>query len=475
MQFPTQTSLLVALHISLAVWGVYHVLLYKRDPRGAVGWIIAIVIIPYGGPIAYSLFGINRVKLRARGLKKQLFAVDYEIGVRTEAMQIDESEGLRTIGHRVTGRAVTTGNRVEPLINGDVAYPHMLASIAQARERILLATYILKSDSAGMQFADALQQAQQRGVDVKVLVDGFGENYSWPPMSRVLRKLGIKVARFLPPRLLPPSIYFNLRNHRKLLVVDGRIAYAGGMNISSDHTGSSDRPLRVTDVHFALHGPVTGELAQMFYHDWQFTTAETRLPEKPAANTVDEQSPEQDMLCRLVPDSPGEELDALVLTIAGVISAARESIDIMTPYFLPMRELIAALQSAALRGVRVRVVLPQKNNLFFVHWANRNMLADLLHWNIEVFYQPAPFCHTKLLCIDNDYTLIGSANLDPRSLRLNFELGIEVFSGELNAKMRAHIDAAVSVSRELTAKELAERSIPVRLRDSAFALLSPYL
>ena len=136
---------------------------------------------------------------------------------------------------------------------------------------------------------------------------------------------------------------------------------------------------------------------------------------------------------------------------------------------------VASLQAAALRGVKVRVVLPALNNLFYVHWANRNILAELLRWGVEAYYQPAPFCHSKILCVDNEYCLVGSANLDPRSLRLNFELGIEVFSEQLSDDLRAHIESAIATSELITHASLLERSVPVRLRDSVAGLFSPYL
>jgi cardiolipin synthase len=304
-----------------------------------------------------------------------------------------------------------------------------------------------------------------------VLIDGFGELYSLPRASKLLRGRNIKVARFLPPKLLPPSVYVNLRNHRKVLIVDDVVAYAGGMNISDDNTSTAEQPRTVSDVHFQLRGPVVAELAQLFCRDWQFAGGAS------SAATESAQIPQDcgDMLCRTVPDGPGDDLDALALTIQAVISAASQSIDIMTPYFLPSRELIASLQSAALRGIKVRIILPRKNNLFYMHWAHRNTLAELLNWDIEVFYQPAPFCHSKLLCIDHEYTLMGSANLDPRSLRLNFELGIEVFSEGLNKELRAHIESVIATSEAVTYDDLRNRPVRMRLRDSAAALLAPYL
>jgi cardiolipin synthase len=357
-----------------------------------------------------------------------------------------------------------------PLHNGEAAYPAMIEAIEQARNRVLLVTYILNSDRVGSRFANALESAVGRGVEVLVLVDGVGEMYSWRRASKALRKRGINAARFLPPRLLPPSIYLNLRNHRKLLIVDHDVAFAGGMNISDHHIASDEGPRRVSDVHFKLQGPIIDSLAEIFYRDWHFTTGEKHENDQQCSPVANGNAD-----CRAIPDGPDGELDALALTIQSVVCSASESVEIMTPYFLPSRELIASLQTAALRGVSVRIVLPGKNNLFYIHWANRNTLTELLRWGIEAYYQPAPFCHSKILCVDQEYSLIGSANLDPRSLRLNYELGVEVFSTELCSELRAHFESVVAASEPIKYEQLVSRSVPTRLRDSAVALFSPYL
>ncbi|MDZ7769532.1 MAG: phospholipase D-like domain-containing protein [Woeseiaceae bacterium] len=464
------TYLLVLVYFAPAAWGVYHALLYKRDPRAAMGWIMACIFIPYGGPIAYFLFGINRVRTRAQGLQRRFLHVGYEVGLRKIQSAHKGEVGIRYAGWRVSGNAITDGNDVRPLYNGEAAYPEMLAAIDQASERVMLATYIFKVDATGLAFADALQRAVARGVDVRVLIDGVGELYSWRRPSRMLRKRGVPVARFLPPRLLPPSIYVNLRHHRKMLLVDNQVGFAGGMNISDQHTSATNQEREISDVHFALRGPVVSDLVDLFCFDWHFASGtpvevtNAAPPHQPA-----------DMGCRVLPDGPDDELDALASTIQTVISAAEKSVDIMTPYFLPGRELMASIESAALRGVKVRLVLPQKNNLFYVDWAQRNLLAEILRWDIEAYYQPAPFCHAKLLCIDGNYSMIGSANLDTRSLRLNFELGIEVFSEAFNREIDSYFERVVAVSARARYADLANRSVGIRLRDSAAALFTPYL
>ncbi|MCB1749901.1 MAG: PLDc N-terminal domain-containing protein [Gammaproteobacteria bacterium] len=461
----------VVVHSAPAAWCVYHALLYKRDPRAATGWIMACLFVPVLGPLAYFFFGINRIHRRARSLRRPLYAIEYEGLHPREGPRVSGDVGLAAAGALVTGAAVVPGNVVTPMHNGDEAYPAMIEAIGRARHRVLLATYIMNADGAGQAFATALTAAVERGVTVQVLLDGIGEWYSMPRIARRLARGGVLTATFLRPRLLPPSIYLNLRNHRKMLVVDDAVGFVGGMNISDGNRCEMGRPRRISDIHFRLEGPVVATIAEVFRDDWAFATGKS--PPVPVTDLP--RAGPGGLGCRVIPDGPSKDLDALALTIQAAIGCAARAVDIMTPYFLPGRDLIASLVSASLRGVRVRIVLPAQNNLVYVHWANRNTLAELLQWGIEVYYQPPPFCHSKLFCVDDEYSLIGSANLDARSLRLNFEIGVEVFGAELNAALRAHVDAVIAHSQRLELGELDQRPVLVRLRDSAAALVSPYL
>lgn len=462
--------LLIFMHLAPASYSVYHILLYKRDTRAALGWIISCIFIPFGGPVAYFLFGINRVRSRARNLKRHLFKIGYEVGLTKSIPKGRYEKGIRAVGYHITGTELSAANTIEILHNGEQAYPAMLDSIKQAKIRILLTTYILKTDKTGRAFIEALSEAVDRGVDVRVLVDGVGELYSWPKASTLLVKKNVTVATFMPPSLFPPNIYLNMRNHRKLLVIDDELGFAGGMNISDDNISLTNKPRKISDIHFSFRGSFANDLSKLFHDDWLLATGEQLTSDVKVSA-----SNNGDSLCRVIPDGPGEEMDFLALTIQAVIATASESIEIMTPYFLPSRELISSLQSATLRGIKVRIVLPAKNNLFYMHWANRNILSELLQLKIEIYYQAAPFCHSKLLCIDDEYCMVGSANLDPRSLRLNYEVGIEIFSEKMNALVRTHFDDVISACTRLRRSDLENRSIPIRLRDSLVSLLSPYL
>lgn len=468
------------LHFGAAAWAIYHNLLFKRDTRAALGWIMICLLVPYLGPLTYYLFGINRIERRARGIKRGLLAVDYEIADHQSPLPLKQGQAeinklrnhspLASIGFAVTGRSLVDSNHIVAYHNGDTAYPAMLQAIESASQCVYLSSYIFKYDAIGKQFIAALERANQRGLDVKVIVDGIGNLYSFRRSSTALRKAGIKVIKFLPPTLIPPSVHINLRNHRKLLVVDNHLAYLGGMNIADENQQRVDRPRTVTDMHFSVSGPIVAQLTNLFEYDWHYASG------REATNSdVNVSQPSGNMTCRLIPDGPDESLDALAVTIQTVISTATQRIAIMTPYFIPSREMLSAIQSAVIRGVDVKIILPLKSNLFYMQWANRNLLAELLNWGVSVRYQPAPFCHTKLLCVDQSYSLIGSANIDQRSLRLNFELGLEVFSTAFNNDLYAHIDDVFERSNKLSYAELSSRSVLVRLRDSLVSLLSPYL
>jgi len=475
----TLKGVATALVVVLALVAASHALLNQRDPRAALGWIGVCLLFPFIGPLLYALFGVNRITRRARSLdhrRPRLLSFHHP----HHTLSRDELNGpeippafteLARISDAVTRRPLLRGNEIRFLRDGEETYPPMLDAIAGAKRSVYLATYIFETDATGRRFVEALAEAQSRGLDVRVLVDGIGALYSWPRATRLLKRRGVRCGRFLPPRSFPPAIHVNLRNHRKILVVDGAVAFTGGMNIGGRHMVRDPANRNPTqDLHARLAGPVARQIEDVFLSDWSFATGDVpptlRSPQPDAQGTT---------LCRTIVDGPDEDLDKLAAILQGAISAARRRIRLMTPYFLPPRELIAALQAASLRGVEVHIVLPEANNLPFVHWATRNMLWELLERGARVFCQPAPFSHTKIYLVDDHYVQIGSANLDPRSLRLNFELMVEVYGREAGELAAGFFRDALARSREVTLEEVDGRSLPVRFRDSLAWLFQPYL
>jgi cardiolipin synthase A/B len=461
----TAIALLGALFSATAV---AHALLNKRRPESAFGWIGVSLIFPFVGPLLYFLFGVNRVRTRARKLRgrEQPQLPMQEPMVAAPA----EFAPLAQLGWRAAGSQLVAGNSVDELHNGEQVYPAMLAAIAAAERRISMSTYIFDGNRSGREFAAALRAAAARGVEVRVLLDGFGELYSLPPARWLFRRSPVRVARFLPPRLLPPSLHVNMRNHRKILVVDGHTAFTGGINIGDRYLADNfANASRVVDLHFRLRGPIATHIEAVFMQDWQFVTGEALRPDQhlpAAAGTA---------LCRAIADGPDDNLDRLTTLLVGALGIAKHRIAIMTPYFLPPRELIGALQAAALRDVDVAVILPAKNNLFYVHRATRHMLWELLQRGVRVYYQPPPFVHSKLLLIDESYAQIGSANIDPRSLRLNFELTIEIYGTDVVARLGQHFEAVRGASTEVALADVEQRRLSTKVVDGVAWLFSPYL
>lgn len=445
-----------------------HALLYKRHSRAAFGWIISCFTFPFLGALLYYFFGINRVRARARKLRER--ANDPAPASGVEFALPLELEPLVQLGFAVSGAPLTGGNRVDILQNGEQTYPAMLEAIESASKHIYLATYIFETNSTGRAFISALGRAAARGVDVRVLLDGFGELYSFPRARRIFHGTGVKVARFLPARLFPPVLRVNLRNHRKILVVDDGAAFTGGINIGDRHLANSEPKLkRVVDMHFKLRGPIALQIQALFLHDWRFCTGEAISA--PSAQIA----PAGDAVCRVIADGPDNDLDQLAALLVGGIGIARRRISIMTPYFLPPREILGALQAAALRGVDVAVILPARNNLPYVHRATRHMLWELIERGVKIYYQPGPFVHSKLFLIDGQYAQIGSANLDPRSLRLNFELTVEIYDPALVGDLEHHFEAARAKSGLVRLEDVDKRPLPTRLVDGLAWLFSPYL
>lgn len=466
----------VWLAFNLAATG--HVLVQKRDVRAAIAWVGVIWLVPVVGSVLYAMLGLNRIRRRATELQRARRRLpgftprDSAIARITGESTVPEAyKPLARLGESMSGRPLLTGNAVQVLHNGDEAYPAMLAAIDAARSSVALCTYIFGDDAAGRPFVEALARAVKRGVEVRVLIDGVGARYTWPPVYRALRTAGVKTELFLPRMRDAGLAFFNLRTHRKVLTVDGRIAFTGGLNIQARNIHRDNPPRMVRDTHFRLEGPVVGQLQEVFAEDWAFTTREILdgplwFPTLLAAG---------DSTARVFTDGPDGDLEILRTVLQGALSSARESVRIVTPYFLPDQGLISALTVAALRGVRVDIVMPAKVNIPLVQWAATAQLWQMLRPGCRVHLTPKPFDHSKLLVIDRTWVLFGSSNWDPRSLRLNFELDVECFDKRLAERLDEDVRMRIAAATELTLADVDSRAGWTKLGHGLARLLSPYL
>lgn len=455
-------------------------MLHKRNVRSALGWIGLAWLAPYIGAGLYLLFGINRIQRSGASLgllNAWTGDPDWSLGAATtiSGSVLSASHpslvGMDRLSAHVSGRPLYAGNAVEPLRDGDRAFPAMLEAIDGAEKSVTLLTYIFDMDEVGLAFRDALLRAQARGVAVRVLIDGLGARYSRSNMGAELRKVGVRAESFLPtfvPRLFR---YANLRNHRKIMVVDGMVGFTGGTNIRAGHWLARDPRHPVRCIHFRIRGPVVADMQRTFATDWAFASGEQLVGEPWFAPL----SPLGPVLARGIPDGPDTDLDNMPKVMLGALAAARDRVRVVSPYFLPDEALYSALKVAALRGVRVDIVIPEKTNFAVMDWAMRPQLCELLESGCRVYLSPPPFDHSKLFTVDGVWSLIGSTNWDSRSLRLNFEYDLECYDTSLAGELDSIAEERISVSAEVDLEELRSRPFSERLRAGAARLLTPYV
>ena len=464
---PTALS---ALHLLLAMGVTSHVLLYKRETNTSAAWIGLAWLTPILGSVLYLLLGINRVQRRAMSLTGRR-ATELADGSNISGGRDDHLAQLERAGYRITHRPVEKGNSITILRNGDAAYPVMVAAIEAAQRSVVLSSYIFRSDAAGTRFIEALVEAAKRGVEVRVLIDGIGGGYFTSSTYGELRRARVPVARFMHSSVPWRMPFLNLRSHKKILGIDGRVAFAGGLNIGGENV-LHDRPAHpVIDTHFHFEGPVVAQLIDVFANDWAFTTGEQLAGERWFPEVAPHAS--GNSVARVVTSGPDQDLEKIEFVILEALSCARSAVRVMTPYFLPDERIITALALAAYRGVSVDVVLPEHSNHPTLDWGSRAQIGPLLAAGCRVWTHPAPFDHSKLMTVDGVWSLVGSSNWDVRSFRLNFELDLEVYDPAIARQVDELIVA--QQGRQISPAELRGRSLPVRMRDGAARLMLPYL
>ncbi len=474
---------LALLSIGLGTAAAIHATMTKEEVRSAIGWVGVIVLSPIVGALIYAVVGINRIRsakrishrFRAahRG-RKHLSAFDASNGMVAERFG-RRFEALKTLGDRVARHPLTRGNSIETLETGDEAYSAMQTAIETAERSILLETYIFDRDQVGLRIADALIAAVARGVCVRVLVDAVGARYSVPSIAGYLQKGGVPFDVFNGNIIIGLRLpYANLRTHRKILVVDGKVAFVGGMNIRQGFSAEFSGDLSARDTHFRVKGPVVADFFAIAAEDWHFATDESLETEEWQIATPQAGDTATGFM-RAVSTGPDGRLETNHRMVMGAFSVARDRIRIMSPYFLPDRELISALVTAARRGVQVDIVVPAKNNLTLVDHAMTAQFDQMLKNYCRIWRAEGAFNHSKLLSIDGTWAYVGSSNMDPRSLRLNFEVDLEVFEPHFAKEIDRRMEEAIAQAKPVMLEALMARPFLLRLVDKVLWLGSPYL
>ena len=462
---------------------VPRVLFRKSEPGATLAWLIVILLFPYAGLLFYTVLGTNRIR-RRRAARRE-----YDDQIEAGLVELLEPDGpggrpaapepwIDTTIFRVARNLGlgngTAGNDVVLYADGPAAFAAMIAAIHDARQHVHVEFFIFRHDRTGERVLDALIAAAKRGVEVRLLVDAVGLAMT---RTRVkffapLELAGGQVTRFLPVGWVRGWSFFNLRNHRKLLVVDGDVAFTGGMNVGDEYAGRRrrwTRPWRDTMVR--IRGPAARALQAVFARDWYFAAQESLADQRffPAPE------PAGSDVVQVVPSGPDDSLLRLHRHTLAVIEAARERLYIITPYFIPDPALASAIELAALRGVDVRIMLPLRSNHPKVKWAGRSFYEELLEAGVVIHEFDEGMLHAKALVVDGLVTSVGSANMDIRSFRLNFELNIFIYGSAFASQIEEVFVRNALASKRVDPAEYARRSLVQRFAETTARVLSPVL
>jgi len=469
-----------------------HCLLRPRDPRSTLLWLFITWALPVPGALFYLTVGINRVREKVwqkhrsdqtfrstRALHEQEERpLAYWRGIRDGMQARPADPPARALNAYLDRLApdhpLLGGNDVQVLVDAPEAFPAMFDAIRGARHHIHLQTFILGADATGRELLDALAARAAAGVQVRVLYDAFGSArarlrgffraYSGRPCLRI--------EDFTQVNPLRRRFQLNLRNHRKILVVDGAVGFTGGMNFYDAyraHAGGG----ATHDYHFRVAGPAVLELQYSFLRDWYYMTDED--PERLLAPVYFPPVPPAGRVpVRLLNSGPtASESESLLDALFAAITGAQRQILLVTPYFVPPDEIRRALRCAALRGVTVKVLVPAVNNHFYVGYASQSLYDSLLESGVRIFELPPPFLHAKAALVDDALAFVGSANLDARSLRLNYETTLVAFDGDFATALKRVVLDDFARATELSLAEWRTRPLRRRLVENFCSLLSP--
>jgi len=409
--------------VALIPW----VLVQRRDPGATIAWILTLVFLPVLGAVLFLLFGRSRVRWSAGRKRAADDALRGNlIGFRATASDVDaplvplvgEIRGLFHVGEVLSRSRATSGNRVDVLEGGAAAYAAIGEAIDAAEHHVHAEYYLIRPDSTGRWFFDKLIQAARRGVDVRLLCDGWGCLSLPRSWIKQLRTNGVQVTFFFPvsSMLLRPV---SLRNHRKIVVVDGSVAFTGGVNIGDEYLGQLPSVGAWRDMHLRIHGPAASSMQSVFLRDWYFSSHERPEGEWFFPSF---REPMGDADASILTSGPDTDSEAIHRVFFGAIVGATKRVFITTPYFVPDRALVVALQMAALQGVEVRIILPSRSNHFITLHAGRSYYEELIEAGVHIHEYVPGMIHAKMMVVDSVLSLVGSANMDLRSFRLNFEV-----------------------------------------------------
>jgi cardiolipin synthase len=443
-----------------------------RTSQGAIAWVLSLLLMPFVAIPLYWLLGRRRFSReiggrRVKDSRLAALAIGMMERLRRYEVDIPDDDAFERAAKMLGGLPFTRGNRLELLIDGEETFDNIFETIRSAKKHLCVNFFIVKSDSLGIRFQQALIERARAGVRVFFLFDEFG-SYKLP--ERYLRELkaaGVECHSFGVNRFWWSRLQLNFRNHRKIVVADGEVALIGGLNVGDEYLGRDARFGGWRDTHLAMRGPVVQAVQLVFLEDWFW--ASNSMPELVWETRLEE----ADQIAAVIPTGPADPADSWQLVVAEAANTARQRLWIASPYFVPDEGVLTALQAAAIRGVDVRILIPERPDHLLVWLSAFSYFEESMPYGVRIFRYQRGFLHQKVMLIDHRLAAVGSANLDNRSFRLNFEItGFSpdpAFVDEVARMLEADFEASV----EARVEDFSEKPFLFRAACRVARLLAP--
>ncbi|WP_071133771.1 cardiolipin synthase [Millionella massiliensis] len=471
---------LLVFYFLLVIATVFTVLHERRDPVRALSWIAVIVLLPFAGMVLFVFFGQDYRKQKIFNRKEIKDLIQFEQLSYKQLREIDTFSNPEVAANREiitlllnnNKSLLTTNNRLEVLNDGSETFASLIDALRKAESFIHLEYYIFENDELGGRIADILKEKARSGVEVRFIYDDVGSWNLKRSFIRSLREAGVQVHCFMPVVFPWLTSKINYRNHRKIVVIDGKVGYTGGLNIADRYLrGTKHGPWR--DTHLKIEGTAVNMLQLTFLADWYFATG-IQLKDKDKYLMVSDDSV-GDTAVQVATSGPDSDWATIMQAYFAAITKATDHIYISTPYFMPGESLLTALKVAALSGIDVRIMLPSRSDSKIVYWASRSYIAELLEAKIKVYLYNKGFNHSKIITIDNRFSSIGTANMDNRSFEDNFEVTAMIYDRNMTDRLESRFLADLDGCTRLTYRRWATRSRTDMFKESVARLFSPLL
>ena len=468
-------NVLMVLYVITVLTVIGVVLSENRNPVKSMAWVLVLILLPIMGLVIYLIFGrsLKGMSLISRSHLRELRRMnDFPLSNEQQLNLTDSSRQLIALAGKLVGPHLFVGNGIDVFTTGKDKFEALKRDLRAAKDYIHLQYFIIENDATGAELIELLIEKARQGVKVRVLYDYVGSFYMKPSVLKKMRAAGIEVHPFLKLTLMQFAFRVNWRNHRKIVVIDGNVGYVGGMNIADRYVIGDKKWIPWRDTHLRITGEAVAVLQYSFAIDWDFTTSD--LLTSPTMHY--EQTPESpDYMVQMLGSGPTSRWNNISVVFFKAITLAKRCVYIQTPYFLPSDSLLKALQSAALAGIDVRLMIPRQSDSAMLRLATGSYMKECLLSGIKIYLYEPTIMHAKVLIVDDEFVTTGSTNFDFRSFEHNFEFNTLIYSKEFNQKMKAIFEADMEQCTRLLLSKWKQRPLLQKALESVVRLISPIL